>query len=473
MKKLLLNSYIFIFSFFLVFNSVSFGQWMSSLGSAGQIWAIAVNQSSSQIIYAGSNTTGIWKTNDGGFNWSQSNSGLTNLTVQAIAISRSDPNVLFAGTSQTGTGAGIYKSTDAGANWIQVNSGIVETSLGIQSIAIDHTNPNVAYVAVFDGLVDSPQGLYKTTNGGTNWNIANSGIGTIKNFLTIAINPMNTNVVYCGSSFGVTSQMGPSKIYKSIDAGSTWNDISTGLPSLTTDVKPVRCISISTLDTAVLLAGLFLNTDSLGGMFVSTNGGQQWIRRHNGIPNLVNTLIRSCLIRPGSSTEFYAGLGNATNSGIGVYRSTNAGVSWIEFNSGVMNNTISVRALNYSSLTGRILAGAAHPTVTTGQGLFYYEFPSGIGNQNSSLPEAFKLNQNYPNPFNPVTTLSYSIPSVQHTMLKVYDVNGKLVSTLVNEIQSAGEYKITFNGNGLSSGVYFYELVSGNFTDTKTMMIIK
>lgn len=473
MKKLLQKSILSACFFLLTFNGVIYSQWMTSLSSAGQIWAIAVNQSNQQIMYAGSNTTGIWKTTNGGLNWSQSVSGLNNLTVQAISISRSDPNVLFAGTSQTGSGAGIYKSTDAGASWVQVNSGITETSIGIQSIAIDHTNSNVAYVAVFDGLVDSPQGLYKTTNGGLNWTATLSGIGTIKNFLSIVINPLNPNVVYCGSSFGVTSQMGPSKIYKSVNAGSTWTDMSTGLPSLTTDVKPVRCISISTLDTAVLLAGLFLNTDSLGGMFVTTNGGQQWTRRHNGIPNLVNTLIRSCLIRPGSSTEFYAGLGNATNSGIGVYRTTNAGISWSEFNSGVMNNTISVRALNFNSTIGRVLAGAAHPTVTTGQGLFYYDFPSGIGNQNITLPDAFKLNQNYPNPFNPVTTITYAIPNAQHTMLKVYDINGREVRTLVNDIQSAGGYEVRFDGTGLSSGVYFYELVSGNFSDTKSMMIIK
>lgn len=382
MKKLLLT-FLLLFTF----NQFTFAQdaqniWSTSLSGAGQIYGILCEGFNPQIMYAGSNTTGIWKTTNSGIIWVQSNTGLTNLTVQAMAISISNPGVLYVGTSQTGAGAGIYKTTNAGATWVQINSGIQETSLGIQALSVDQNDPNIAYVAVFDGLVDSQQGLYKTTNGGVSWLPANTGIGTIKNILSIKINPLNSNVLYCGTSFGVVSQTGPQKIYKSVNGAVSWTDVSSGLPNQTTDIKPVRCLNISTSDTAVVIAGLFMNTDTLGGgMYKTTNGGGSWTRIHNaGLPNIVGTLPRSCLIRTGTSNEFFVGLGNATNTGIGVFRSKDGGATWVDWNNGTLSNTTTIRALGMdganmltqSSLIifPTVMAGGAHPTLATGQGVF-------------------------------------------------------------------------------------------------------
>jgi len=480
MKKLIITSLLSLSFIHLMYAEDGPNVWSTSLTGAGQIWAIAINPVTQSTIYAGSNTTGIWKSTNTGLNWVQMNSGLTNLTVQTMAISNSNPNVLYCGTSQAGAGAGIYKSTNAAANWTQINSGIVETSLGVQSIAINPVNPDIAYASVFDGLVDSPQGLYKTTNGGTNWNVSNTGIGTIKNILPIIINPLNPNVLYCGTSFSVLLNTGPSKIYKSVNAGSTWIDMSTGLPSLSTDVKPVRCLSISRADTSLVLTGLFLNTDSLGGMFVTTNGGAQWTRRHTGLPNIVGTFPRSCLIRPGRTNEFYVGLGNATNTAvIGVFRTTNAGLSWTDFNGGTLSNTTSIRALNFkTAIDCTLYAGGAHTTLTTAQGLFEYSWiVTGIGNQNGNLPDRFLLKQNYPNPFNPSTKISYQLSSNSNVKLTVYDVKGREIAVLVNEKQSAGNYEINFDsqkpGSQFSSGVYFYRLTAGEFSEVKTMMLVK
>jgi len=482
MKKLILTSLLSLTFIHFMYAEDGPNVWSASLTSAGQIWAIAVNPVTQSTIYAGSFTTGIWKSTNTGLNWVQMNSGLTNLNVQTMAISNSNPNVLYCGTSQAGTGAGIYKSTNAGVNWTQINSGIVETSIGVQSIAISPVNPDIAYVAIFDGLTDSQQGVYKTTNGGTNWNVSNTGIGTIKNILTIVINPLNPNVVYCGTSFSVLLNTGPSRIYKSVNAGGTWTEASTGLPSLATDNKPVRCLSISRADTSLALAGLFLNTDSLSGMYVTTNGGGLWTRRHTGLPNIVGTLPRSCLIRPGSTSEFYVGLGNAANTApLGVFRTTNAGLSWTDFNGGTLPNTTSIRTLNFRTTTDSTLyAGGAHPTLATGQGLFEYSWiVTGIGNQNGNLPEEFLLKQNYPNPFNPTTKISYQLSSTSNVRLVVYDINGREISVLVNEKQNAGNYEINFDsrntkqGSQFSSGVYFYRLTAGDFSEVKTMMLVK
>ena len=88
-------------------------------------------------------------------------------------------------------------------------------------------------------------------------------------------------------------------------------------------------------------------------------------------------------------------------------------------------------------------------------------------------PEKFQLSQNYPNPFNPTTSIQYAISSRQFITLKVYNLLGKEIATLVNEEKSAGEYKVEFNGNNLPSGIYFYELKAGNITQTKKMMLLK
>ncbi|MBK8553211.1 MAG: T9SS type A sorting domain-containing protein [Ignavibacteria bacterium] len=475
MKKLLLTTFLSFIFIHLMYADDGPNIWSTSLSGAGQIWSIAVNPADQNVLYAGSNTTGIWKSTNLGVSWTQSNSGLTNLTVQTIGIGTSNPNVVYCGTSQTGAGAGVYRSTDAGASWTLVNNGIVETSKGIQSIAVDPTDPLIVYAAVFDGLVDSQVGIYKSYDGGDTWEQANIGMGTVKNVLTIVINPLNPDVVYCGTSFGVVSAMGPPHIYKSVDGALNWTDISNGIPNLTTDNKPVRCLSISRADTSVLIAGIFMNTDTIAGMYYTSNGGNLWVRRNNGLPNVVATLTRSCIIRPGSATEFYAGMGNTTNTGVGVFKTTNAGLLWTDFNGGTLSNSTSVRALNFRTLGDSTLyAGGAHPTVATGQGVFEYSSDlTGIVIQNENSPDEFALNQNYPNPFNPNTVISYRIPENSFVSLKVFDMSGKEIMTLVNQMQNTGSYNYSFNGSDLSSGVYYYSLKAGENTITKSMLLVK
>ncbi|GAB6283000.1 MAG: hypothetical protein STSR0008_17540 [Ignavibacterium sp.] len=91
----------------------------------------------------------------------------------------------------------------------------------------------------------------------------------------------------------------------------------------------------------------------------------------------------------------------------------------------------------------------------------------------NNLPKEYSLSQNYPNPFNPTTTLSFAISQQSFVSLKVYDVLGKEVATLVNEEKPAGTYKVTFDAGKLSSGVYFYKLQTGNFVETKKMILLR
>jgi hypothetical protein len=90
-----------------------------------------------------------------------------------------------------------------------------------------------------------------------------------------------------------------------------------------------------------------------------------------------------------------------------------------------------------------------------------------------TVPVQFELKQNYPNPFNPTTTISWQSPVGSHQTLKVYDVLGNEVATLVNEYREAGRYEVTFDASNLASGMYLYRLQSGSFVETKKMILIK
>jgi len=91
----------------------------------------------------------------------------------------------------------------------------------------------------------------------------------------------------------------------------------------------------------------------------------------------------------------------------------------------------------------------------------------------NKVPTRFLLSQNYPNPFNPTTTISYKIPQTEFVSLKIYDILGREAATLVNEEKPAGSYEVQFNANGLTSGIYFYQLRAGEYSETKKMLLLK
>jgi hypothetical protein len=90
-----------------------------------------------------------------------------------------------------------------------------------------------------------------------------------------------------------------------------------------------------------------------------------------------------------------------------------------------------------------------------------------------SLPKNFELGQNYPNPFNPSTVITYSIPVSSIVTVRIYNILGDLITTIVNENKEAGSYNVNFDASRLGNGIYFYKLQAGNFTATKKMLLLK
>jgi len=536
--------------------------WTTSTTTIGRVYAMAIDENSPSTVYACGLDQGVWKTTNSGGNWTQINNGLTNTQAQAIALCKNSSQVLYVGTAP-GANDGVYKSTDGGGSWTRVVNGIAEPvgTLGVQALMVHPTNPNIAYCTIFNGAANATNGLYKTTDGGANWSAIINGIGTIKHFLSLAMSPADPNTIYVGSSFDVTTSTGPSAIYKSTDAGANWVLSSTGLPTATTDINPIRTMQVSSANPNVVIATLFMNA-ATGGFYLSNNAGANWTKKQNGLPVDLRSNMRSSAIRPLFDNQFYVGLDGVDS--MGVWGTTNGGNNWFDFNGGTMLNTYVVRALVFNPTGNHTLfAGRASTTANLG-GVYEYTFSfvpvelvsfsaevvsgtvnlswitateinnygfeverrnaetevwSNVGfiNGNGSSTEMhyysfadnsvsvgkyfyrlkqldfsgsyeysgevevtilealndFSLNQNYPNPFNPSTRIAFSIPNSSFVTLKVFDILGNEISTLVNRELTSGSYEVEFVAKDVPSGVYFYSLTAGDFTKTLKMILSK
>jgi len=150
-----------------------------------------------------------------------------------------------------------------------------------------------------------------------------------------------------------------------------------------------------------------------------------------------------------------------------ILRTRDGGFTWQEQFSGIGSNTLTsvcfVDTMN-GWVTGE---GGTILHTTDGGGVME------VIEINSEMPTSYLLSQNYPNPFNPSTSIRWQQPELGILTLKIFDVLGREVTTLLNEERPAGEYEVEFIGNGLSSGVYFYQIKAGEFIQTKKMLLIK
>jgi hypothetical protein len=164
-------------------------------------------------------------------------------------------------------------------------------------------------------------------------------------------------------------------------------------------------------------------------------------------------------------------IGYAVGSAGAMLRTTNAGASWTSLLSGTGND---LTAVYFTSNSTGYAVGLGGTILRTTNGT------SAVGVNAVSQPIGFSLEQNYPNPFNPATHVGFRIPArpsggadFGFVSLKVYDVLGREVAKLVEEVKDAGEYSLRFDASSLPSGTYFYTLTSGSFSQTKRMLLLK
>lgn len=191
-----------------------------------------------------------------------------------------------------------------------------------------------------------------------------------------------------------------------------------------------------------------------GGVFLSTNNGTTWDKVDSG------------LTKSPVSVFAVSGLNLFAGTDSGIFLSTNDGTSWTAVNNGLVDAEVNALAVEDTNLIAGIYNGGTWIRSLS-------DMPTPVENHTSSLPVRFVLSQNYPNPFNPSTIISYQIPSNAHVVLKVFDVLGREVETLVDQRQNAGNHSVRFNASGLPTGVYFYRLEAGPYHDVKKLLVLK
>jgi hypothetical protein len=242
-------------------------------------------------------------------------------------------------------------------------------------------------------------------------------------------------------------------MYLSKDNGETWNNVNDTL------------ININALATvgSDIFAGRyfwpypigFAPPSPPGGVFRSTDGGLSWSKFSSGIP---------------TNPQVYAvaahGEDVIAGSAPGVYVSTISGNNWSNVGNNLPEFPVFSLYINDSSVfVGMQRGGVWSAPISEVTGVKQPTLPK--------VPFSFSLLQNYPNPFNPTTAISYRLSAVSHVKLSVYDILGKKVETLVDAVQGAGDHSMSFNASRLASGVYFYRREAGHFVEAKKMIVIK
>ncbi|MFA7418564.1 MAG: T9SS type A sorting domain-containing protein [Melioribacteraceae bacterium] len=392
---------------------------------------------------------GIYKSVNNGDQWNQSNGGITNSTIKTLVRSGSN---LFAGAYYSG---GVHYTNNGGVNW---NSSYPSIAYVVQLV----NNNNEIYAAT------NGWGLYKTTDNCATWTRLSTSL-TNQKIYSVAVNGTK---IFVGTD--------NSGVYSTIDNGTTWNEVNNGLTN-----KNINMLT---------LVGNNLFAATTGGVFISVNSGTSWLAAGLAGKNIITVKA--------NNNKIFAG-----TWGEGVYVSLDDGTTWAQIKNGM--TSLNIFALAFDNNNNIYAAAAANVYsskdgganwVLKNEGLPYevysievvdnylYAGTNQYGvwkrplnelvtdvDEVKSIPGKYSLEQNYPNPFNPSTTISYSIPTAGYVTLKVYDVVGREVSTLVNEYKQAGAYNYQFSiiNSSLSSGVYFYMLTSGNNILTKKFVLTK
>lgn len=370
-------------------------------------------------IHAGT-PLGAYRSLDTGKTWIASTQ-ITNM-VRAFVCTDS---LIIAGTY----GGGFYTSTDGGTSWISSNT--VET----QNLYIG----NLLFMdkVVYAGSYGS--GILRSTNYGSTWTQFNTGL-------------TNTNIsslTYHGTTIIAGTSTG---VYISSDSGGHWTEAISG----TKNMRIESLISCGPFDFAGTRSGVYRSSDQ----------GKNWTIANTGITESRISAFATFL-GPNNTRTIYAGTFKGK-----IFQSKDDGNNW------VLVTDLADTLMALISLETRMFAGAQSGNVWRA---VISQTGTSVHPSNGRLPDCFQLSQNYPNPFNPSTTIRYALPSSANVKLAIYDLLGREIATLVNEKQSVGWKEVEWNArqkdggqaSKVSTGVYFYKLVAGNFVDVKKMLIVK
>jgi photosystem II stability/assembly factor-like uncharacterized protein len=402
---------------------------------------IAVTRTTRVAAGAGDN---IRRSTNSGASWSITTTGYT---LRDVCIVPGTQEVWAVGDRSTVSSSTVFYSSDAGVNWM------TRTAPGSEDFS------SVRFINNQYGYMGSASlgRVYRTTNGGTTW-INTSTPPPMVRVFDLAFKDSVT-----GHAVGASGLDG--RISFTTNAGTNWTSQAPGLIPLT-----LRGIAYFPTDpdfrTAVGDSGAILHT---------TNLGSTWMRRSSGTTRDLEGVAYA------SASHVYA-VGDLGT----IVRSADGGAMWSQQPSGVTNTLYDVAFISRD--TGFVVGNSGLILGTTTGGVVAVEDP----HPTSHIPERFVLEQNYPNPFNPTTTIHYSLPPPRSNQtegslpagqagvgegslvtLRVYDLLGREVATLVNSPMQPGTHGVFFHAGTLSSGVYLYRLTVGGFAEVKKMAVVR
>lgn len=405
-----ISQYLFIMICSFGSMNILQAQWVEVNTTGGSCLAV----SGTNIFVAGGS---IYLSTNNGTTWSKPDSGLIALGVNCITISGTN---LFVGTTYNG----VMLSTNNGTTWQAANTGLPQ-STAVYAIAVSGAN-------VYAGTGGT--GVFLSTNNGANWNAVNSGL-TNQSVFTLTVSDTN---LLAGGGYG---------IFLTANNGISWTRSDSGLANLIVNV--------------LYASGTNIYAGSDSGVFRSTNGGRSWSPLGTGLPQY--SMVTAFTI---SGTNLFAGVYEQ-----GVFLSTDNGTTWNAANTGLSG------LIGFQSPFVYALASSGTNLFAVINGTVWRRPLSEMITRvdRSSIDEAthFSLNQNYPNPFNPSTKISFTLPSKSYVSLKVIDLIGREVATIVSEEMSPGTYTRQWNAGTMSSGIYFYRLQAGSFTETKKLILLR
>jgi photosystem II stability/assembly factor-like uncharacterized protein len=357
----------------------------------------------------------------------------------------------------------VLKTTNSGVNW-------VNTFLQGNHNSIKFTEANIGYICSDSGKI------FKTTNQGSSWNTLSSGVSSHLN-----------NMDFINSSTGIVAGLGKT-ILKTTDAGNTW-------------INTANFIwQIDLLGCKMIDADNYYVSGNESFIMRSTDGGLNWIEYTHGE---VNPLFAIEFINQNTgwatgccgmfmtttnaganwTYEYYLSLGftfytmQFLNEQTGyvtghngmIYRTTNGGLWWDSTVTNTDETIYSIHMLDQN--TGWAVGGFGTIYKTTNGGGTGHTI--GITQISNEVPREFELMQNYPNPFNPETKIKFNIPKVGFVSLKIYDVLGNELETLINSQLKEGIYEADFSAKNYPSGIYFYKMDFDGNSYTRKMIIVK
>ncbi len=284
--------------------------------------------------------------------------------------------------------------------------------------------------------------IYKSTNYGVEWmeisvvpGLRNTGpenqFGQEHGGGFIKINPFNSNYIFA---------VHKDHMMLSTDGGYHFNPLN---------IPPLKELAFDFTDS--IMYGVSLNK-----IYKSPDNGISWDS------SIVSFDLNTLEVSPDNNHIIYGGTAS------GLYRSSNQGLSWYLYNNSFAASK-NIIGLSKEKNTGDTIIACTNDAVYK----VYRDQLVEISGTLNHLPKTFSLDQNFPNPFNPKTKIFYSIPISQYISLKVYDVRGNEIVSLVNQKQNAGNYSVEFDGTNYSSGVYFYKIDTGDFLGIRKMILIK